>query len=263
MKIITHFTPLALSAVAALTLGLTPNADATIVFSDNFEDATTVPGPPNNPQVGSYPAGGLAPESTVVTAGGANPASPGTGTNILSANDDRNYFDPTTTAATGDTIRLELDAQVGTSGVQVLSFGLIGDSANNGNDSQLQSIWIRLLRSDSTVSVDAYNQSSGAWQSVAGLSYTPGQWQNYAIEYIVGESTFELTAGAATVTSSRLNVNPPGTPLPSSINRAFLQASGGTNGFADNISIDIVPEPASITLVGLGLAAMLGRRRSV
>lgn len=228
------------------------NVEAAVVFSENFEDTTAVPGLPNSPQVGTYPTSTtIDPESLVVAAGGSNPASPGAGSNILEiSGKDRNYGDLSTAAVTGDTIIMSLDLRLDES--TDVNFGLLGNATTGlGQDGMFFTIVIRTA-ADGTIF--AYD---GGWQDT-GLDHVVGEWQSYEVEYTVGGADYTLTAGASQATLSDF-----AGATPTEIDIALI-GQGGANttlGYVDNVIVDVVPEPGSMALASLGLLALTSSRR--
>lgn len=227
-----------------------------VVFQDNFEDTTPpLPHLVDNPQVGSYPTvAPTIPESSVYAAGGSYPASPGDGANILRIfGKQRNYAVLSSPASGEGTLTFEFDARLDAS--SAFSFGLIGDTGVVSLDGLKNPIWIQLT----TTALQAYSLP-GSWQTVAGLSHTMSTWQHYKIVYELGSSQFDLTAGANTATSTRLN-------QATAINEVtHVFVNGGTDAhlaYVDNVVVtfDAVPEPAGLALLGLGLPLLLSRRR--
>ncbi len=246
-------------------MAATTNSEAAIVFADNFEDGT-VGQRPNAPQIGSYPSvAPLIPESFVRLNGGVYPESVDSGTKVLAVvGKQRNYV---TVSASGTGIvkyDFDLYTNVGTSGGATLStaFGMTGSSGSLSLDSQPTSIWLQLT---ATGAVQAYSTSGGAWQTIPGLTTTPGSWNDVSIEYELGATEYTITVNDTSVVSTRFN----GTTFTNDINYAFVMGgSDAVRAFADNIEVSFsgaaaVPEPASFGLLaGIAGAAMLRRRRA-
>ncbi len=223
-----------MGAVAALTARSL--ATEVVLFQDTYEATTGVlPVIPNAPQVGFYPTvTPLIPEGHVVAAGGTEPPSPDTGTNILKTyGKQRTYGQFTSSTGTAGTLRLDMDLRL--DGNTAYAFGLCGDAGASSLDGLKASIWIQI---NSTTTVQAYN---GTWQTLTGLSNTVGQWQHYTLEYVIGSNQFSLTAGANQVTSTHLD----GVTSVANFTHAFVL--GGTTsclGYADNFKAAIeVPTP--------------------
>jgi len=209
--------------------GFSAETNAAVVFQDNFEDTTVVPGPPDAPQVGSYPIEATVdPEGNVVVAGlGIDPSSPDAGQNILKiVGKQRNYADPTTVANVGDTITYEFDANHAFS---EFTFGFIGDQGSISLDANLLPVWLRVTEFD-TFYYD------GGWVST-GIAPVLDTWTHYAITYTVGDSTFDLIAGADSATGLNLTT----AVAPSIINRVKIMSGGASNtvSYLDNPVVSI------------------------
>ncbi len=99
---------------------------------------------------------------------------------------------------------------------------------------------------DTYYAVNALTSSSTAW-TAASLAYTPGEED---------DTTLSLTIGTVTVTwtvSNALRVDNPAVAF-----RPGTYGSGTKTWRLDNI--EVVPEPASAAVMGIGIAAMLMRR---
>ena len=207
---------LGLVCVGALSLSAVVAADAGVVFQDDFEATTAVPGKPDAPQVGSYPVdASVDPEADVIVAGaGIDPASPDAGQNILKiVGKQRNYADPTLVAKTGDTITYEFDANHSFS---EFTFGFAGDEGAISLDSNLLPVWLRVTESD------IYYYNSG-WNST-GIAPVLDTWMHIAITYTVGDSTFDLSVDSNSASGLSLT----SATVPTEINRVKIM-SGGSN----------------------------------
>jgi len=231
-----------------------PSANAAVVFADDFEDTSVVPGLPDAPQTGAYPTSTTTdPESLVVAAGGSHPLSPGAGSNILNTTGkDRNYGEFSSAAAGTGTVTYEFDARLDASTDN--NFGVYGNPTStislDGND---LGIWLRLGAGGILYSY------SGGWVNLtsAGVSHTEGAWQHYVIEYELGASTYDLTVGATTVTGVAM------LGVMTEVNGVLFGQGGSstTGGYTDNVEASFVPEPGSLAIAGLGALCLIVRKR--
>jgi len=113
------------------------------------------------------------------------------------------------------------------------------------------------LADDGTILV--YDPAGTGWTLVPQLTHTVGQWQKYALEYVVGQSTFTLTAGDASVTLDAFAAA--GLTSVSRIDGFGILAGTTTGvGYIDNIIVS-VPEPATLAILAVGL--VLRRQRKL
>ncbi|MCC6683273.1 MAG: exo-alpha-sialidase [Phycisphaeraceae bacterium] len=203
-------------------------ARAEVLFADQFEATTKVPGVPNQPQVGSYATDkAVRPESLVVKAEGEHPTAPAAGANILHiAGKQRNYGDPKAPALKGQSVTLDLDIYVSSSG-QNVSIGLIGDTGNESLNGNSLPIWLQI---DNKGAVQS--RSNKAWNN-SGFSHPMDTWQHYTLSYTVGDPTFTLKVGDNPAGSQAIN----SPTAPSIINRLMIGGgAGNTLGYIDNIT---------------------------
>jgi sialidase-1 len=215
------------------------SAVTSTVFQDSFEDTTVVPGFPDAPQVGSYPViTTIDPESQVVLAGGSNPASPDASLNILTiVGKERNYGLPTEAATTGETITYDLDLN---HSAGATTFGLLGDQGNDISDGQNISIWVQVT--ETKVQYRDGVDGSSSWVTITGLVPSLDMWEHYSIDYTVGDSTFDLTAGATTYAGLGINA----ITAPTLIERFILATGAATStvSYVDNALVLFTPEAA-------------------
>jgi len=100
----------------------------------------------------------------------------------------------------------------------------------------------------------------------SAINFTDGDLFTYVISDASGTgSAFDAGTGNAMVKFYRNNqLQQTFTGLTFGANDGFInmEAAGNVNGFFDNLSVQAIPEPSAALLGGLGLLAMLRRRRN-
>ena len=100
----------------------------------------------------------------------------------------------------------------------------------------------------------------------SAITFTDGDLFTYVISDASGTgSAFDAGTGNAMVKFYRNNqLQQTFTGLTFGANDGFInmEAAGNVNGFFDNLSVQAIPEPSAALLGGLGLLAMLRRRRN-
>ncbi|MCF7849147.1 MAG: PEP-CTERM sorting domain-containing protein [Kiritimatiellales bacterium] len=86
-----------------------------------------------------------------------------------------------------------------------------------------------------------------------GLNYTPGEWFKLEMDYVIGESVYDLTIDGVTASDLDLYGD-----LPAGESLAKLRFFGNVG---DLTYVDAVPEPNTVMLVVMGLAGLISRRR--
>ena len=124
----------------------------------------------------------------------------------------------------------------------------------NDNDSPASLASLGLVAGDTyTFSIDMINLGSGA--PVAGMKIE--NW-NAGLISDSGNITFAVTSSWDTYTFS-YTVDPAATGL-KFVPLLVVQPVGSSVGF-DNVGVEVVPEPTSSVLLGLGALGLLARRR--
>jgi hypothetical protein len=104
-----------------------------------------------------------------------------------------------------------------------------------------------------------YDHSPGFTVSQTGLTYTPGVWQEWDLQYAIGASTFSVSVGGSTASGL-------GNVTQGQIRFADLFNGNPTPGgtfFLDGVPppVSSAPEPASVGVTGGGLVCAAWLRR--
>ena len=248
---------LALAGTLALTL--TSTASAAVLFSDNFDTTGGV-----NDDLGTRQSGTLA---TDTYAGTASIAS-----NQLSVGADKSVFK-----------NVDFEAALTTTAVD---FSLSFDTARSGSSNSAAFLSTHPGGDERAISEFGMHINSGGKVILyggAGASQVKTVIETSDIETALGLSSgawdattlhnYELVATATTATTGTYDLFIDGTEVFS--DKAYHLGTGGSNGelnweirtfpgttaVFDNLSVEIVPEPGSLALIGLGGLMVLRRRR--
>ncbi|MCC7350165.1 MAG: PEP-CTERM sorting domain-containing protein [Phycisphaerales bacterium] len=108
--------------------------------------------------------------------------------------------------------------------------------------------------------------------TISGISSKPNFWYSFTIDLSFADKTYDVSVTDGTYTGTASNVpfwyDSVGYPVPGLNDITFRTTSSAgnyanTSGYIDNFSVEMiaVPEPASLSLLGLGLGALVMRRR--
>lgn len=230
------------------------------LFLDNMENVAAGESP--NPLFGSYsprPYGQIVYEAGTGTTPGGNAApatAVGPGDNVMAVDRDgadvgRRNYGQFITEATGDgTVRFEADVYVVDGQIQI---GLSSDEGGLAIDGVNLSMGLNL-------NADGSIRAFGSNELISGVSYDLNEWEHFLIEYQLGAETYSFTVNGITT-----DVDLPYDDSYATLQHMFVTAgTSATTGFYDNVDIKfIIPEPASLTLIGVGLLTLIRRRQTV
>lgn len=237
----------------AMSLGFSSFASATVVFQDDFEGS----GYNNGDNVGSHSpdVGTWTTTLSSTIRDGSDPgyvAPAGAGGTYYASMQDRivGQLDSLGIAATtGVKVYTEFDYYVPTTAGYYLDVITFAPSPGyRGPDF--------ILKSDGTLA--NYTNISNQYNTVANFSFTAGVWQHASLVVDYGTGAASLTVGASTGNFTVAD------PSSTSVRELYFLASDLTNKvYVDNIvmSTTPVPEPAALSLIGLGAVGLLNRRR--
>lgn len=247
----------------------------TVVFQDNFEGASPVSAGPApdfsaqyNPvaQVGTWnvsdPSWPCVQVTNSTTSPDPGPAPTG-GSQYLrvyrsSANNDHdlNAFPTATQGTNGDHIRLSMMVWIPSGAANVnarMQVALVGSS----NNFDTACAWVRPDGNGHVIAVGPYYGLTDT-----GLTYTPGTWQKWDLDYVVGDSTFSVTVNG--VTASNLSSIYDG----GVVSAKFGNGSDTTGSFyldgvlGDKVTLQGTINPAGYTgdlgIVGVGIELIQG-----
>ncbi len=109
------------------------------------------------------------------------------------------------------------------------------------------------------VPVLVYHKPEGL---VATLFATPGIWEKYELDYVVGATTIDMTVAGVQVTGLSAS-EPYEGGYQTVIDGLWLwpHTAGRATVYIDDVSITVVPEPSTIMLLLAGAMVLLGLRR--
>jgi hypothetical protein len=148
----------------------------------------------------------------------------------------------------------------GTTTAEGVSFGIgnnaIADYESTGN------MFSSFFLAGNQTGTKQYAAGNVIWEAI---TFADGDLITYVISDASGTgSAFDAGTGNAMVKFYRNNqLQRTFTGLTFGANDGFInmEAAGNVNGFFDNLSVQAIPEPSAALLGGLGLLAMLRRRR--
>jgi hypothetical protein len=148
----------------------------------------------------------------------------------------------------------------GTTTAEGVSFGIgnnaIADYESTGN------MFSSFFLAGNQTGTKQYAAGNVIWEAI---TFADGDLITYVISDASGTgSAFDAGTGNAMVKFYRNNqLERTFTGLTFGANDGFInmEATGNVNGYFDNLSVQVIPEPSAALLGGLGLLAMLRRRR--
>lgn len=285
--------------IAVLVIALHGAANAGVVWSDNYNRAnSSSPNPYDFTSNGAddYTVAGF---STAGISGSVlNLVDTGTSTPQPTVTVPASQFDTTLTGGfipAGGTVRIQADLKVTSisnvtgasvstprfvlnTGTEIIHFGLGVVALSDGDANNDLALFVTPGAASSAVSSGtAVGFTGSAWQAgfdLGDLSTTTATDNNTNDQFYRFDLTF--TVGSTAVTGNVTNL---GTAQVATANRTLGSAFSFTNGAAnhtfqvfggqggqsafqvDNISIDIVPEPSALAIMGLAGAYLLRRGR--
>ncbi len=249
-----------LTACGMTLLLATTSAHAGLVFSDNF--GATTPDPTLSADVGTWSTNVLGTGLTFAPVADTNDwFGNGTSNGILRIQDTNtatngslaktatftqvieygvisfDLYEPSTSPSGVNTwVRINFPVAIGSKRVEFQDGHAVVQGGSAGGDLE--------YALDTKVAVDVYLNASNATQNIAGVSVTSGQY----LIYINGDLKVTSFSGHALTVGTFNSVS------------ISTNGSGTTEMYMDNFRVAI-PEPASLSLLAVGLTAMLYRRR--
>src|SRR5688572_2040822 len=260
---------IAVSAVAVGLLAAVPSARAVEVYnSGGFEPPRFAPGALAGQDVTGVwlkdSGSGSAVVQTAVKQSGAQAVQFTRPANI---NGDTRYGVSKPLVPTGslDIVRVNFDMNVTQTSLPAVDFGpffgVEGYDAFNDEVKLIGSLGV-----DASTGDIRYQDGFDGFLVETGVKAPFGQWNRYTLEIDYGIDEYRVIYNGAEIASSTF-VDPGITgftdaPLAAlAATFATLETASGTAYF-DNYSIEIVPEPSALAVVGLGAVALLRRRRA-
>lgn len=159
-----------------------------------------------------------------------------------------NYANATTDAGGGRTFFLR---GVGTDNLTLFELAFKSDAGHT-----------RLAYRDGTSTINLLGSASDLVNSTGSSDGGPGDYDDTImkqIDVVIGSSTFDVFLAGTKLNTSGLAFKDAGA---TGINRLeFVSSTAWTGGWFDNMSVTQIPEPSAALLGGLGLIALLRRRR--
>lgn len=230
-------------AVLALLIAIAVPVQATVIFSDDYDIDQN---PVTTADIGTYDVSSSAPATSgfLQTFGSGVKAA---GTAIQ-------------TSTAGTELLFEWDWNLLGNDNVGATYNPIAGLAYNADDRVLGFRVIYVGADPEPTTGNLYWEQAGGGFVDSTIDVPVGTgFQDWSVEYTVGAATAILNiAGVAAVTDQSV---PVAFPAEDVVGPWFL-GSGSTNSRFDNVTLTIIPEPATLTLVGLGALLVLRRKRA-
>lgn len=160
------------------------------------------------------------------------------------------YRDSSSTNSAGQhpvlRVLVDADGDLGTTGDRG---GLVFELAYNGTATVTTDTWV-------TEDLFSYNSGDGAnlWTFGAGMTFAQEGYGNNIAEWVTGAGTID---GDSAVIGFSMGVGSGWGPFEGAVDNLVV----GFNGSETTYNFEVVPEPGSIALLGLGGLALIRRRR--